>query len=60
MQLLGPIMNFFDAVPEVYNTFWCCETQQNVMKVGYRMDGKMIYLFHVVVIFNIRAVAFQR
>ena len=29
MQLLGQILNLFDAVAEVCNASWCCQTKQN-------------------------------
>ena len=58
MQLFGSILNLFDAVAEVWNTSWSCQTKQNVMKWGYRIDKKIFHLLHGVVVFNIRAVGF--
>ena len=58
MQLFGSVLNLFDAVTEVCNMSWCYQTKQNVMKWGYGIDRKIIYLLHGVVLFNLRAVGF--
>ena len=59
MQLVGLILNLFDAVTDVCNTLWCCQTKENVMKWGYGIDRKVFHLLHGVVVFNICGVVFQ-
>ena len=56
----GPSLKIFDAVAEMFNTAWCGKTRKNITQQGYEIYRGTFLLLRGMVVYNIRAVVFQR